>query len=139
MPDVQSNSWFSEYFIAKEDKDSLYQEVERATVGRSLLESAKSTDSEAIDTINNMLIEKPALLPVAVKFIKQKIKDPNPKVSLIALDAIDLLMQKHGPPVQYEVMVRVLQRILKMSVPTTRPTGPDEMLVRKRAGDKFLQ
>lgn len=134
MPEVQSNSWFSEFFIPIEDRESLFQEVERATVGRSLLESAKSTDAEAIDNINNMLIDKPALLPVAVKFIKKKIKDSNPRVSLIALDAVDLLMQKHGPPVQYEVMTRVLQRILKMSVPTTRPAGPEEMLVRKRAG-----
>ena len=129
-----SVSWISDLFISKEDRIALYQEVEKATVGRSLLASAKSTDAEAIDAINNMLIDKPTLLPAAVQFLKRKVKDKDPRIGLIALDAVDLLMQKHGPPVQYEVMNKVLQRILKMSIPTTRISTPEEIALRKRAG-----
>jgi hypothetical protein len=129
-----SSQWFPDFFVAKEDRQALQEEVEKATVGRALLESAKNTDSDAIDNINNMLIDKPALLPTAVKLLKQKIKDQSPRVSYIALDAVDLLMQKHGPPVQYEVMVRVLQRVLKMSVPTKRSMTQEQAMVRKRAG-----
>jgi hypothetical protein len=129
--------WFPDFFVSKEDRQALQDEVEKATVGRTLLQSATNTDPDAIDSINNMLIDKPVLLPLAVKFLKQKIKDPDPRVSYIALDAVDLLMQKHGPPVQYEVMNRVLQRVLKMSIPTTRESTQEQALVRKRAGILF--
>jgi hypothetical protein len=131
---LSSAQWFPDFFVSKEDRQAIQDEVEKATVGRTLLDSATNTDSDAIDAINNILIDKPVLLPTAVKLLKQKIKDKDPRVSYIALDAVDLLMQKHGPPVQYEVMVRVLQRVLKMSVPTTRQSTEEQALVRKRAG-----
>ena len=121
--------WYLGKCVSPQERETLAQEVEKAVSrpdGRA--------DPAAIDAINAILIETPQLVPLAVYMLKAKMKSTDCQLALIALDAIDLLMLRHGTPVQREVMENVLQRVLKISIPTTFQLTNDQMLVKRRAG-----
>ena len=122
-------------FTPAQIKAELETEVRRAT-NEAMMAGEIRTNAEAINAINLILIERPYLLKMTVSMFKRRIKGSDLKLALISMDAIDLLMQKHGPPIQYEVMNSLLQRILKMGIPTTRELSPEQILVKKRAGTK---
>lgn len=74
-------------------------------------------DPTGIVEINEILKDKPHLITEAVKFLKARIKDRSPVTSCIAMDLLDQCMQSNGFQFQLYVIKKVLQRILKLSLP----------------------
>jgi hypothetical protein len=74
-------------------------------------------DPTGIVEINEILKDKPHLITEAVKFLKARVKDRSPVTSCIAMDLLDQCMQSNGFQFQLYVIKKVLQRILKLSLP----------------------
>jgi hypothetical protein len=74
-------------------------------------------DAGAIEIINGALKERPQLMKDAVALIKARIKDRCVSISALGLDVLDQCMKSNGYEFQAYVSKKVLNRILKLSVP----------------------
>ncbi len=87
-------------------------------------------DPGAIDTINGVLKDRPQLTKEAIALIKTRIKDRCVSISVIGMDVLDQCMKSNGFDFHAHVSKKVLNRVLKLSVPHK---GTHPQLQRKAA------